>query len=350
MGRIDVPRSADGLADRAEGRVRRLALLLALNGLLVAGQVVGGWVAHSTGLLADAGHNLADTVAVVGAIAAVRVAQRPRDAVHSFGHHRATILSALGSVTLTGLVMAVIVVGAVHRLLAPRAVDGSLVTAVAAAAFVLNASAAFVLRDNQHDLNMRATLLHFLADAAASIAVLAAGVVLTVVPSATWADPASALVVAVVILVETARLTRQVVDVLLESSPHDVDLARLTAAMTAVDGVADVHDLHVWSLSSEVRALSAHVQVTGHPSLEAAHDVGLRVKDAVSRPFGIAHTTLELECERCDDRPDPCDMDDTWVTRPVVDDQAAAGSGRGVDRPAPPAGSHLRARPGADPR
>jgi cobalt-zinc-cadmium efflux system protein len=294
-----------------------------LNGALVAGQVAGGLVAHSTGLLADAGHNLADTVAVVGAMAAVRVARRPRDAVHSFGHHRATILAALGSVTLTGVVTALIVVEAVHRLLHPAPVAGSVVTAVAGAAFVVNAAGAGVLHDDHHDLNMAATLLHFVADAAASVAVLAAGVTLLVVPTATWADPAAAVVVAAVILVETARLARQVAEVLLEAAPKDVDLDELQAAMVEVDGVADVHDLHVWSLSSDVRALSAHVQVAGHPTLEAAHAVSERVKAAVTDPFGIAHLTIELECERCEDRPDPCDMD-AWSDHPTERPRRAA--------------------------
>lgn len=284
--------------------------MLVVNTVLVAAQAAAGLVGHSTGLLADAGHNLADTVAVGGAMAAVRLAVRPRDAAHSFGHHRITILSALGSAALTGVVTAAIVFEAVRRLLAPRPVDGALVAVVAAAAFALDAGAAALLRDDHHDLNLRATMLHFLADAAASLGVLVAGLVLVADPRARWADPAAALLVAVIILVETFRLVRDVVEVLLESSPADVDLARLQATMAAVDGVADVHDLHVWSLSSEVRALSVHVQVAGHPTLEAAQAVGDRVKEAVAGPFGIAHATVELECERCDDEAaDPCGMD-----------------------------------------
>lgn len=313
MGGIENRPGTVDPATVARRRTSRLGAMLALNGVLVVGQVVGGVIAHSTGLLADAGHNLADTVALVGALAAVRVATRPRDTAHSFGHHRVTILSALGSVLLTGVVTAVIAVAAVHRLVHPSPVSGGIVTAVAGGAFLLDTAAAAMLHDDHHDLNLRATMLHFVADAGASLAVVAAGVVLLVVPTATWADPASALVVAVVILVEAVRLTREVVDVLLESSPGDVDVERLTAAMAAVEGVADVHDLHVWSLSTEVRALSVHVQVAGHPTLESAHTVGERVKQAVAGPFGIAHATIELECERCDDRPDPCAMDDWTV-------------------------------------
>jgi cobalt-zinc-cadmium efflux system protein len=107
--------------------------------------------------------------------------------------------------------------------------------------------------------------------------------------------------------------------VLLESTPKDVDLDDLTAAMGEVDGVETVHDLHVWSLSSEVRALSAHVVLAGHPSLEEAQVVGERIKTAVGRPFAIAHSTLELECEPCADGGEPpCGMDTALTDRPAA--------------------------------
>ena len=128
--------------------------------------------------------------------------------------------------------------------------------------------------------------------------------------------PAASIVVALIIVVEAYRLLRGSVDVLLESSPADVNLAELTAAMGRVPGVAEVHDLHVWSLSSDVRALSAHVVLTGHPTLEQAQVVGDRVKSAIGVPFTIAHSTLELECERCTDAElDPCLMDSVGDAR-----------------------------------
>ncbi len=116
----------------------------------------------------------------------------------------------------------------------------------------------------------------------------------------------------------TVKLVRQAADVLLESTPGDVDLDRLTAAMSGVEGVENVHDLHVWSLSSDVRALSAHLVLAGHPSLEEAQAVGERVKDAVGEPFSIVHSTLELECEPCTDgRCDPCGIDGGLAADPA---------------------------------
>ena len=139
-------------------------------------------------------------------------------------------------------------------------------------------------------------------------------------PSANWLDPTAALVVAGIIVYEAAIVFRSSVSVLLESTPADVDLADLTEAMRAVDGVDEVHDLHVWSLSSEMRVLSAHLVLSGHPTLEEAQIVGDQVKLTISRSFSISHSTLELECERCiDSDEDPCPMDlpDSMVTDPV---------------------------------
>ena len=197
----------------------------------------------------------------------------------------------------------------VHRLLNPVHVHAGIVVVVAAGSLVVNGLAALVLSEHGGDLNMRSALLHMVGDLA-SAAVVVAGLVLLAVPSATWLDPASALVVAVIIVTQATGVFRSSVAVLLESTPSDVDLEHLTATMAAVPGVSNVHDLHVWSLSSDVRALSTHLVLTGHPTLEEAQVVGDRVKHAIGGPFGIAHSTLELECEPCVDMDvDPCAMD-----------------------------------------
>jgi cobalt-zinc-cadmium efflux system protein len=291
-------------------RTRRLAISLVLNLGLVVAQVAFGLVAHSTGLLADAGHNLTDVGALALSLVAVRVALRPASPARSFGNHRATILAALANAVLIAAVTVLIVVSAVHRLLHPGHVDAGIVVAVAAAGLVVNGIAALVLAERGGDLNMRSALLHMVGDALASGAVLVAGLLLLAVPSATWLDPVSSLVVAALIVTQAAGVFRSAVAVLLESTPGDVDLGDLTTAMSDVPGVEGVHDLHVWSLSSEVRLLSAHLVLTGHPSLEEANVVGDQVKRAIGTPFGIAHSTLELECEPCADVDvDPCAMD-----------------------------------------
>jgi cobalt-zinc-cadmium efflux system protein len=187
---------------------------------------------------------------------------------------------------------------------------------VALAAFVVNAGAALALREHGSDLNMQSALLHMAGDAAASLGVALAGLVIVLTGGFLWLDPAVSMAIGVLIAVEAFRLVRQASEVLLESTPKDIDLDQLTVAMAAVEGVETVHDLHVWSLSSEVRALSAHVVLAGHPSLEEAQVVGERVKVAVGAPFALAHVTLELECEACaDGEAGPCGMDTSMSAR-----------------------------------
>jgi cobalt-zinc-cadmium efflux system protein len=298
-------------------RTRRLAISVALNLGLVVAQIVFGIAAHSTGLLADAGHNLTDVGALALSLAAVRLALRPASPARSFGNHRATILAALANAVLIAAVTALIVVASVHRLLHPVHVHAGAVVVVAAVGLAVNGLAALLLSEHGGDLNMRSALLHMVGDALASAAVVLAGLVLLAVPSATWLDPVSALVVAAIIVSQAAGVFRSSVAVLLESTPSDVDLVDLTATMAGVLGVSGVHDLHVWSLSSEVRALSAHLVLSGHPTLEEAQVVGDRVKLAIGGPFGIAHSTLELECEPCADVDvDPCAMDATTTAVP----------------------------------
>lgn len=296
-------------------RTRRLAVSLVLTAALVVIELGFGMVAHSSGLVADAGHNLADVGALVLSLVAVRLALRPPSAARSFGNHRATILAALANAALIAVVTVLIVIDSVHRFGHPEHVRAGLVIVVASVGLVVNGLAALVLRDGSNDLNMRAALLHMAGDALASLAVVAAAVVLLFVPSATWLDPVSALAVAGVIVFQTHRVFRASIAVLLESTPPDLDLDQLTAAMSGVAGVGEVHDLHVWSLSSEMRVLSAHMVLTGHPTLEEAQSVGDRVKATIAGPFGIAHTTLELECERCNDEADPCRMEAASATR-----------------------------------
>jgi cobalt-zinc-cadmium efflux system protein len=296
-------------------RTRRLSVSLALNGLLVVVQVGFGLVAHSTGLLADAGHNLADVGALVLSLVAVRLVLRPPSAARSFGNHRATILAALANAALIGVVTVLIVIDSIHRLGHPEPVKAGLVVAVASFALLVNGLAALLLRDGTHDLNMRSAVLHMAGDALASLAVVVAAVIMIFVPTATWLDPVSALVVAAIIVYQAARIFRGSIAVLLESTPEDLDLDRLSGTMTGVPGVGEVHDLHVWSLSSEMRVLSAHLVLTGHPSLEEAQIVGDRVKAAIAAPYAISHSTLELECERCNDDADPCQMEVSSISR-----------------------------------
>ncbi|MCX7621548.1 MAG: cation diffusion facilitator family transporter [Acidimicrobiales bacterium] len=283
-------------------RQRRLVAALALNVVIVVTQVVFGLLAHSVGLLADAGHNLSDVAAVCFSLIAVRLAARPATAQRSFGYHRATILAAQANAAL--LLMAIVLVAfeAVRRLVDPQPVESGLVIVVAVVAVLGNTIATLIVYPaHAADLNMRSVMLHLASDAAVSVGVLVAGIGMAVSEGAFWLDPAVSILIAVVIGWRAIKLLVETADVLLESTPAGLDTVELEAAIVAVPGVESVHDLHVWSLSSDFRALAAHIVIEGNPSLEEAQAVGQRVRDALAEHWAIAHSTLELECESCED-------------------------------------------------
>ena len=285
--------------------------MLGLNLAIVCGEAVAGFVAGSIGLLADAGHNLVDVGGIALALLAVRWSRRTPDASRSFGYHRSSVLAAQANAAAILITTALITYESVRRLLHPEAVRGGVVVVVAAVALVVNTISALLLHErDRDDLNIRAAVLHMAADAAASAGVVVGGVVILLSDGSERADPIVSLLISALIAWQAWLLLRTSGDVLLESTPRGVDIAEVEAKIRAVDGVEAVHDLHVWSLSSEVRALSAHVIVEGHPSLEEAQAVATHVKAAISQPFSIAHATIELECEGCVDNGAWCAFDD----------------------------------------
>jgi cobalt-zinc-cadmium efflux system protein len=322
----------DAATDRSSRRARRLWVALGLNLVIVAVQVVAALAASSLGLLADAGHNLTDVAAVAASLVAVRMARRPPTASRSFGFYRGTILAAQFNAALILVLTVWLAFEAIERLRTPEPVEGGIVLVVALLAAAANGVAALVLVEGRPhpddhadghghggDLGMRSALLHTIGDAAASLGVAVAGAIMLIVGGWYWLDPITSLVIGALIAVQAWKLLRTTTAVLLEGTPEGLDLAALASLMAKVDGVDSVHDLHVWSLSTEVRALSAHLVLSGHPSLEEAQATGRRVKDAIRQPFDIAHATLELECESCDTDGDPCEFEGLTVrvTRPA---------------------------------
>lgn len=295
-------------------RQQRLVLAIVLNIAVVVAQIIWGLLAHSLGLLADAGHNLADVAGLAIAVIALRYSLRSATMARSFGHHRATILAALANGGLLLAVTAFVAIDAVIRLLHPTPVHGGVVAIVALGAAALNGIGATLVHERparpggQSDLNMSAATLHLLSDAAVSLAVAAAGLVIVLTHGTYWVDPVVSLVVCVAITNQAVRLLHRSADVLLESTPKAIDPEAVLAAVREIATVVDVHDLHVWSLSSDLHAMSAHVALSGHPTLEQAQATGEQIKDLVAQQFDIAHATIEMECEACPE-PDPCALE-----------------------------------------
>ena len=302
--------------DVGTGRSRALVIALCLNAVIVVGQVVAGIAAHSLGLIADAGHNLVDVAAILLALIAVRWSRRAPTTSRSYGYHRATILAALANAVLIVAVTGWLVVEGVRRLDHTPAVDGGVVAIVATVGGSHQhrrgdgrprAEAARTSTCARSCSTCSATCSPRSGVAAAGVAIWLGGAYLL--------DPLASLLVAVLIGAQAVRLVRDSADVLLESTPTGLDVDAMVLTLCTDPGVLGVHDLHVWSLSSDLRAMSAHVLVSGHPSLEEARVVGERLKDRLAADFAIGHATLELECETCDVEPPTCFVEPATANR-----------------------------------
>ncbi len=282
----------DGDRDLRAGDRRALRIALAITVTFLLVEAIGGFLSGSLALLADAGHMATDALGLGLALFAARLAEREPTPGKSYGHRRAEVLAALGNGVLLGAVALQVAFEAVGRLGAPHPVAGPLMLGVAAAGLVANLAAAAVLaRVGSRGLNVRAALLHVLGDALGSVgAILAAVAILWL--GWLWADPAVAIAIALLILVSAVRLVRESLDVLMEGTPPHVDVDKLLAAIRAVPGVLDVHDLHVWTLTSGYHALSAHVDVSPGADLHAVLHI---LSDLAQQRFAIAHTTFQLE-------------------------------------------------------
>jgi len=277
------------------GSRRRLGLVLALTCAFFGVEVVAGVLTGSLSLLADAGHMLTDVAGLVLALAAMKFAERPPSPRRTYGYHRVEILAALTNALVLAAVAGYILAEAWERFRIPHPVAGIPVLAVATIGLLVNIVGAFLLRDgSQASLNVRGAYNEVLADALSSVGVIVgAGVIMAT--GWLWVDPLVAVAIALFVLPRTLGLVREAVHVLLEGTPPEVDIVALRAAMEGVAGVKTVHDLHVWTLTSGLHALSAHAILREG----AAHGVVLADLHArVTVDFPIQHVTVQLE-ERC---------------------------------------------------
>jgi len=279
---------------------RALWVALAANAGLLAAEVAGGLVFSSLALLADAAHLATDVLGLGVAVAAQVLLARPASGRRTFGLRRAEALGAQVNVLLVLGAAVWIVVEAIGRLGGSHRVDGTGVLAIAAVAVLVNGASARVLAAaGSRRLNVRAAFVHLVTDVAGSVVVLVAGVGI-VAFGADWLDPVASLAIAALIAWATWGVLRDSTNVLLEAAPRHLEVGDVERALHAAPGVEAVHHVHVWEVASDLPALSAHVVLTGDPSLHDAQERGETLKTMLAERFGIAHATLELECHECD--------------------------------------------------
>jgi cobalt-zinc-cadmium efflux system protein len=272
---------------------RRLLAVLLLTAAFMVVEAVGGWLSGSLALLADAGHMLTDVGAIGLSLVTAVIGARPADERKTYGYRRWEILAALVNGAALFGIATWIVVEAVQRIGSPPPVRAGLLLAIASGGLVVNIIALRLLHGgHHHNLNTRGAYLHILSDLLGSAAAIAAGIII-LFTGWTLADPILSIGVALLILVGAWRLVRESTDVLLESVPRGVSMAEVQSRMLAVPGVSAVHDLHVWTVTSGLVAMSGHAVV---PDL-AGHPAALEGIRAQLAELGIGHVTIQLEVE-----------------------------------------------------
>jgi cobalt-zinc-cadmium efflux system protein len=277
--------------------VLRISLVATLAYVVVT--FVAGLRAHSLALLSEAGHNVSDFLALLLSFVAVYFQTRPVSDSKTFGYQRAGVLAAFINATTLIAISIWIGIEAVHRLNTPVAVQPRLMMAVAAAGVLMNGVIAALLWGVARDVNMRSAFLHMAGDTLSTAAVIAggAGILFT---GQNWIDPVLSLLIAALILWSSIGIVRETLNILLEGTPHGVSLPDIRSGMEAVEGVMNVHDLHVWSLGSQSRALACHVTIADIPPSESAC-ILLNLNHVLKNHFQISHTTIQFEHTGCEE-------------------------------------------------
>ena len=277
---------------RTSDNWRRLSLVLFLTSSYMVAELVGGWWTGSLALLADAGHMFTDAAALILALTAVWFGSRPATSRKTFGYYRLEIIAALVNGVALIVIALMIVWGAYERWLEPPIIRSGPMIMVASGGLVVNLISAWILHSHDEvDLNMRGAWLHVMGDALGSVAAILAGVCML---AFNWyaADPLFSVVISLLIVWGSIRLIRESTNVLLEGAPAHINLAAVEDAILATSGVNDVHDLHVWTITSGRDALSAHV-IHAHSISQSALLKELRTK--LHDRFGVDHLTIQME-------------------------------------------------------
>jgi cobalt-zinc-cadmium efflux system protein len=255
-------------------------------------EAIGGWWTNSLALFADAGHMFTDVAAMCLTLTAAWLAERPATPRKTYGYYRLEILAAFANGIVLVLLSLWIIYEAFQRWQQPAEVLGGELTIIALGGLAVNIIAAYLLStSHKHDLNLRGAWLHVMGDLFGSVAAIFAGLAI-VAYGWLWADAVSSAVISVIIIIGSVRLILESVDVLLEGTPRHIDLTAVEAVILETDGVSGVHDLHVWTISSGIEALSAHIS---HERSVTHSELLVRLRSRIHDEFGIDHLTIQIE-------------------------------------------------------
>jgi len=277
---------------------KQLWVATILTFLFCLGEATVGYLSNSLALMADAGHNFADALALALSAFAAWIATKPADNKRTFGYHRAGILAALANAGSLVIMAGVIFWEALHRLFAPEAVQSMPMIWTALIAIILNSGIAWWLfKAAKEDLNIKSAFQHMVGDAAASFGVVIAGIIIALT-GAYIADPIVSIIFAALVLWSSWSILTESVSVLLEATPIGIDLAKVEEAINGVTGVHYVHDLHIWTISSGLIASSCHI-VVAEQSVTDSQQILQNVAHMLEHEFKVGHSTIQVEVDDC---------------------------------------------------
>ena len=276
----------------------KLKFGIMLSSLILAAELAGGLLANSLALLADAGHVFADVIALSLSWYGVKQAERPASHSMTFGYHRVGVLIAIVNALSILAIALVIFYEAFHRLQQPPEVNSPLMLSVAVVGLGVNLFVASWLRKEQKaNINVRSAFWHALGDALASTGVILGGTII-LLTGLFVVDPIISIAIGLIIVLAAWSILRDGLRVLLEATPRGIDIRKIVNSLNQISGVRDVHDLHVWSITPQLHAMSCHVLIDDLTTSEAAN-IREQIKEVLSQQYNIEHTTLEMECDQC---------------------------------------------------
>jgi cobalt-zinc-cadmium efflux system protein len=286
------------LSEASKKTTVRLSLSLFLTLAFVIIEAGAGIFANSLALLTDAAHNLTDVIALGLTWFAVRITSQPANAQKTYGYHRAGILVALLNSTTLVLISLGIFYEAYLRFMDPPDVQSGVLIGVGLIAVVINlVTALLVHRGSEHDLNLRSAFVHLMGDVLSTVGAVIAGVIIYFT-NANWLDPFVSVLIGFLILYNAWGILKDAIDILLEATPRDVDVQAMVKDIAQVEGVLGVHDIHVWSLTQNLRTMSAHI-LTDDLHISAGVGIQHEINEMLNHRYNIAHATLQLECVEC---------------------------------------------------
>jgi cobalt-zinc-cadmium efflux system protein len=266
-------------------------------------EAVGGWLTHSLALLADAGHMLSDAAALGLSVFAMSMARRPRTSKRTYGYHRLEILAALANGAALVAISILVLIEAVHRFGQPIAVDAPGMMGIAVGGLLVNLAALAILHAGRDEnLNMRGAWLHVATDALGSVQAIAAGALIWGF-GWQWADPVASVLISLLVVYSAWSLLKEATGVLMEGAPAHIDVDEVHGALAELPGVIEVHDLHVWTITSGMESISAHVVVE-----DRRFDCAVlgEIRSTLHERFGIHHITVQMETAAFVEHPAPC--------------------------------------------